>query len=120
MKEIESEGHGTTVSARNEYQVVDCVVVLDSAVLSPARLSSRSRPAPIHFSRPPGSHPCTSHLNHLGLDFNGQIVSPWVSSGALVGIGQVRIHLFNQTLSSHDPDRRYLQVSQQLYNQYVP
>jgi len=27
----ESEGHCTTVSARNEYHVMDCVVVLDSA-----------------------------------------------------------------------------------------
>ena len=27
----ESGGHCTTVSARNEYQVLDCVVVLDNA-----------------------------------------------------------------------------------------
>jgi hypothetical protein len=27
----ESEGHCTTVSARNEYHVVNCIVVLDSA-----------------------------------------------------------------------------------------
>jgi hypothetical protein len=27
----ESEGQCTTASARNEYQVVDCIVVLDSA-----------------------------------------------------------------------------------------